>query len=204
MWKMILLFTIAAAIAFVQACAPKPKAEDPCNFVQNVYGERVSWKGNLPVVLHVHQSFPQEFLPALYEAIQIWEDSVGRRLFEVGSIRNMEPMNPRQDRVSMIYWMDNWEVDKPSEQARTSVYWVGNAIQEADLRINDKNFNFYMSTPKNDNDVQLTSLLVHELGHILGLKHNDENPSVMATYLAVHTLRKDLSSQDIGSIRCEY
>jgi hypothetical protein len=204
MWKMILLFCIASAIALVQACAPKPKAEDSCNFVQNVYGERVSWKGSLPIVLRVHESYPQEYLPALYSAIQIWETAAGRRLFEIGSTRDIQPMLPRQDRVSMIYWMNQWESDKPSEQARTSVYWVGNTIQEADLRINRHNFSFYIDKPVNDSDVQLTSLLVHELGHVLGLKHNDQEPSVMATYLAVHTLRKDLSGQDIDSIHCEY
>jgi predicted Zn-dependent protease len=100
--------------------------------------------------------------------------------------------------------MNTWEADKPSEQARTSIYWAGNTIQEADLRINNKNFSFYIDSPAKDTDVQLTSLLVHELGHVLGLKHNDQEPSVMATYLAMHTIRKDLSAQDLTSIECEY
>jgi hypothetical protein len=204
MWKMIVIMIVAATVALVQACSPKPKSEDSCNFVQNVYGERISWKGSLPIVLHVHQSFPQEYLPALYESIQIWENSVGRRLFEVGSIGRPDVMEPRQDRVSMIYWMNTWEADKANEQARTSVYWVGDTIQESDLRINARNFDFYTTNPVKPNQVQLTSLIVHELGHVLGLKHNDEEPSVMATYLAVQTTRKSLSDKDINSIHCEY
>jgi predicted Zn-dependent protease len=204
MWKLILLICVSSAIVLVQACAPKPKSEDSCNFVQNVYGERVSWKGNLPIILHVHKSFPQMYLPALYEATQIWENAVGRRLFEIANGRNLETINPRQDQVSVVYWMNTWEADKPSEQARTSIYWAGNTIQEADLRINNKNFSFYIDSPAKDTDVQLTSLLVHELGHVLGLKHNDQEPSVMATYLAMHTIRKDLSAQDLTSIECEY
>lgn len=206
MWKWILPSLIAIVIVLVQACAPKPKAQESCNFVQNVYGERISWKGSLPVVLQVHQSYPQEYMPALYDAIQIWENAVGRRLFDVAVTRAVDSMSPRQDRVSMIYWMKNWEPDKPSEQGRTSIYWVGNSIQEADLRINAKNFTFYVSGNNNlqSGDVELVSLLVHELGHVLGLRHNDENPSVMATYLSAHTSRKLLADQDVKSLKCEY
>lgn len=197
---------MAVGFILIQACNPllKPTSEDSCNFVQNSNGERISWKGNLPIPLHVHESFPPNYLSSLYEAVQIWETSVGRRLFDIVSIRESGPIMPRQDKISMIYWMNNWEPDRPSEQGRTSIYWVGNIIQEADVRINAKNFSYYLDTPLTGNDVQLTSLLVHELGHVLGLKHDDSEPSVMATYLSVHTSRKDLSASDRQSLQCEY
>lgn len=197
----------AAVLVLIQACGPlKPNSQDACNFVQNSNGERISWKGNLPIPLRVHESFPPNYLSSLYEAVQIWETSVGRRLFDIVSVREAGPILPRQDRISMIYWMNTWESDRTSEQGRTSIYWVGNAIQEADIRINAKDFSYYLDTPSasKSNEVQLTSLLVHELGHVLGLKHDDAEPSVMATYLSVHTSRKALTSTDSTSVQCEY
>ncbi len=100
--------------------------------------------------------------------------------------------------------MPTWEAEKASEQARTSVYWVGDQIREADIRINAKNFTFYSETPSGYRDVHLQSLLIHELGHVLGLRHKDDTASVMATYLASQTLRINLSDADKENVNCEY
>ncbi len=183
---------------------PQYKSEEDCGFVQNVYGERISWKGRLPIQLKVHQSYPAEYLPALREALDHWEVAAGRKLFEVVSQASQGALNPRQDGENVIYMMSTWEDNKPQEQARTTVYWVGDQIAEADIRLNAKNFKFYLEVPQNAGDVHLVSLLIHELGHVLGLKHRDDTPSVMATYLASNTVRDDGFTADTTDLRCEY
>ena len=138
--------------------------------------------------------------------------------------------------------MSNWDSNNKAEQGRTSVYWAGDEIQEADIRINGSQFAFYDSDPKklvflkinpdtewtrsNENtrlskkderaDYSSTStdqpqlgynfeaLLLHELGHFLGLKHKDFATSVMETYLAANTDRVDLGDLDKKNFRCEY
>lgn len=197
-------FGIAGVILGLFACAPAPKVEKPCHFVQNVYGQRISWKETVPVPLYVHASFPREFIPALQSAMNVWEASAGRRLFSIVDTNFRVNGAPQKDGYSVVYWLRTWDADRPSEQARTSIYWVGDQIREADLKVNALNFSFYSSSTQGAGGVHLESLLVHELGHVLGLKHNDGGTSVMATYLALHTIRKDLSSEDQGALSCEY
>jgi len=189
----------------LQACAPKHQSEDDCGFVQNVYGERISWKTNDTIPLYLHESFPDAMIPALQEAIDSWSNVMGHAAFQlVTGYRVPGAAIPKQDGMNVIYWMTSWEADKSSEQARTSIYWVEDQIHEADMRINAKNFTFYLDSPISGKDVHLESLLIHELGHVLGLKHKDSDGSVMATYLSSKTVRDHIGDADTADIRCEY
>lgn len=196
--------------AFILSSCGQMKPEEACGFVQNVYGQRISWKGSLPISLYVHSSVPAQYYPAIDQAIQSWENVLGRKLFKVVSYSYNGPLDPRRDGVNVIYWMNSWEANKTNEQARTSVYWEGDQIRETDIRINAYNkatnvgFNFYIDYALNGSDVHLPSLLVHELGHVLGLKHNDGGTSVMATYLAAQARRDKIGDTDMKSARCEY
>lgn len=188
----------------LQACGPKYQDQPDCGFVKNVYGERISWKSDSLVDIELHKSIPPEMIPAIESAIKVWEMAEGRPLFRIAN-RNVDgPLSPRQDGKNIIYWMGTWEAEKATEQARTSVYWVGDRIREADIRINKKDFSFYVDQPAKSTDIHLESLLVHELGHVLGLRHKDDAPSVMATYLASHTLRDKLTESDQQNLKCEY
>lgn len=138
------------------------------------------------------------------DAMAAWEIASGRKLFELQTEVIDGPMLPRQDSKNVLYLMDAWEANKPSEQGRTTVYWIGDQIYEADIRINAANFKFFLDVPQFASDVHLLSLLIHEFGHVLGLKHHDGDRSVMATYLASSTQRDELSSVDIRDLRCEY
>jgi hypothetical protein len=199
-----LVAILAVVLALsIQACAPKYKAQDDCHFVQNVYGERISWKKNVPVTLFVHSSFPAKYMGAIESAMKDWEDRIGHPLFKLGGTTG-GPLEPRQDGASVIYWMSAWEADRASEQARTSVYWVGDEIREADIRINDKNFDFFWNDESSSGKVHIESLLIHELGHVLGLKHNDTSPSVMGTFLASGTKRDKIPDGDMDALKCEY
>jgi predicted Zn-dependent protease len=48
------------------------------------------------------------------------------------------------------------------------------------------------------------ALVLHELGHFLGLKHTAESGSVMVTHLAANNDRVALSASDAQSIQCVY
>ncbi len=199
-----LLLSACAPNKFFEAFQPQYKSQDDCGFVQNVYGERISWKGRYPILLQVHESVPVEFHASLAASLENWERVVGKKMFQVVNWSAKGPLTPRQDGVNVIYNLQEWEEAKHAEQARTSVYWVGDQIKEFDIRLNSKNFRFYSDEPQNGFDVHLPSLFVHEIGHALGLKHKDSGGSVMATYLASNISRNEIAITDRQTLACEY
>lgn len=211
--KVGLLGFLSGCVLALSACAPQKflgvlnpqySSQADCGFVQNVYGERISWKGKLPIRLQIHESVPAEFYPAIEETLRSWEAATGKKLFEVVSWGARGPNQPRQDGTNTIYYLSSWEEGKSQEQARTSVYWVGDQIREADIRLNAKDFNFYVHESAGSREVHMASLLIHEFGHVLGLKHQDQVASVMGTYLASNTVRSSISEADLAAVRCEY
>jgi len=200
---------ILVLIAFsLQSCAPK--SQEDCGFVQNVYGERISWKGEAPVNMYLHESIPQQYVGAIEAAAATWQDATGKRLINIITTERVTgAVNPQKDGRNIIYFFNTWESDKSSEQARTSIYWIGDQIKESDMRINAKNFSFYWNQPGNSsstyaNSVNIEALVIHEMGHVLGLKHKDYDSSVMATYLASNTDRVNVADTDKTSLQCEY
>ena len=212
MRKLLGSIVVLSLIFFVQACAPK--AQEDCGFVQNSYGERVSWKGDIPINLQIHQDVPDSMVPAIVAAAESWEKTVGRKLFNViTSPRYSGHIAPNKDGVNVIYFMPSWESDRSSEQGRTSVYWVGDQIKEADVRLNGADFSYYwnsqtltkaVKTGRALVPVNIEALVLHELGHVLGLKHKDDSGSVMATYLASGEDRVAVASADEKALQCEY
>ena len=218
-----------------------PKPQSDCGFVQNVYGQRISWKGQLPIEVEIDSSTPNDLKPAIFRAAKTWETVAGQPLF-VFTQNNKKNTRPNKDKKNGIYFLLNWDSNNRAEQGRTSVYWAGDEIQEADIRINGAQFAFYDRDPKslvflNDSiDINLSdkkentqlgttsdradyssqtpqqpslgynfeALMLHELGHFLGLKHKDLAVSVMETYLAANTNRVILGDLDKKNLKCEY
>lgn len=214
MLKWLGTFIVLLSIITIQACAPK--SQQACGFVQNIYGERISWKSDSPVTIQIHTSVPDSMVPAIQAAADTWEKTAGRKLFNVvTSPRYKGPVVPHQDGVNVIYFMNTWESNMGSEQARTSVYWIGDLIKEADMRINGADFGYYWkigepltkaakSERASAAPVNIEALVLHELGHVLGLKHEDSESSVMATYLAGGDDRIHLAEADQKALQCEY
>lgn len=196
------MFILILAGLFLASCA-KPNREADCGFVQNVYGERVSWKSTAPVKIYLHTSIPADYETAIRAAAQTWNRAFSRTVLEIEPSR-VGGGGPVRDSKNVIYYMKTWEADKISEQARTSLYWVGDLIQEADIRINGQNYAFYTSENRVQGGVNIEALVLHELGHVLGLRHNDATPSVMATYLKSNQDRTTLQQADLASLTCEY
>ena len=206
-------------LGLISSCSPK--AGDECGFVQNVYGQRISWKSNLPAAVLISTGVPAELKSAIYRAAATWEKKLGQQAFvltEENLQSAAQTSAPGRDKKNGIYFLNNWESDKKSEQGRTSVYWAGEEIQEADIRINAADFSFYNEDQKqlvratnSSNDVQKTpsgynfeALMLHEMGHFLGLKHREEKGSVMATYLSAFQDRTEPASLDTENVQCEY
>lgn len=201
-WRTVILLSfLSVGTAGLMSCSQKQ--EQDCGFVQNVYGERISWKKTLPAKVSIHESVPEDMRPAIYKAAQKWNELLGREVISIEGVSHGEN-KAQKDGSNVIYMSSKWDAGKETEQGRTSVYWIGNEIKEADIRINDENFDFYWQSSTQQRAVNFEALVLHELGHVLGLKHRDASLSVMQTYLASNTDRTNVGRVDLESLKCEY
>ena len=197
---------IAMIIMLVQACSRPLAPQAACNFVQNPEQQRVSWKKRWPIKLYVNKSVPTKAYDAINRAIAEYKTKVGhgQDVFTVVEWGRDGDVDPEKDGYSTIYWFTSWDKTKPSEQARTTIYWTGSEIFEADLRINASNFTFNYGTNTDFTNVDLDSLVLHELGHVLGLAHNPTTGSVMNITLDDGQDRRAIGTVDETSLSCEY
>ena len=198
-----LLIGVSLTIFLMQACGYKPKPEASCHFVQNSLQQRVSWNRQVPITLYVHESIPVEFRGALANAMDDWRRILGRELFKIGGVISGTD-SPQQDGNSVIYWENTWDNDRQYEQAQTTIHWAGTQIYEADVVVNEKDFNYSDAAQGTPGYVDVESLFVHELGHVVGLAHNDVTGSVMASVLPKGITRRDPGTVDIEALKCEY
>lgn len=215
-FKFRLLLVLLSAALILPACSPKE--QDNCGFVQNIYGQRISWKTKKTVKLTIHSSLPAELRPAIYRAAATWEIQAGRKVFEISEDSSKLNAEPARDQKNAIYFQSKWESDRSSEQGRTSVYWAGDEIQEADIRINAADFSYYdkntsvlvgsfarvTTAEKATTGYSFEALVLHEMGHLLGLKHREDVGTVMATHLAAFNNRTQLAATDQRAVSCEY
>src|SRR5437868_11997167 len=99
-------------------------SEKECGFVQNSYGQRVSWKQSLPVKIYIDPSFPSEYDTTLKSAAQRWEAVLGRTLFVFE--RATQTSTPARDNRNVLYWVNPWTETDKSLQATSSLSWTNN------------------------------------------------------------------------------
>ncbi|MEZ0390845.1 MAG: matrixin family metalloprotease [Pseudobdellovibrionaceae bacterium] len=178
-------------------------SEKSCGFVQNSYGQRVSWRPTVVTVYH-SESIPENMKHSLQVAAQVWESILGRKIFAFESLPASEALVPRKDGRNALILLSDWPDSARHVQAITNVYYTGAQITEADIKVNMQDFSYSEEPLLNQADVHLASLLLHELGHALGLQHLEQLPTVMWPLLEPNVIRMKPSDQDRENIKCEY
>ena len=202
-------FLAISVVVGLQACGMKPAPQESCNFVQNGDQQRVSWGAQTPVVMLIDSSVPAVFFDSIKDAAAVWNQAVGREIIKIGGWTNAASTS-LPDGVNLIYFQRNWDGER-TEQARTTIYWSGDRIYEADVKINERDFGFFSGSTPEPGKIDMESLLIHEFGHVLGLRHMVVAGSVMQPTLSGATVvnpsagfRRNLTSDDKNSILCEY
>ncbi len=193
---------LLSPLFWLQACGNKNLSQDSCNFVQNSEGQRVSWGAGSSVSFYVDPSVPTQYFASIQAAAATWNKAVGHQQIDVVGWM-VKAGAPAEDGTNVIYWMSDWDPNQVNEQARTTIHWSSNRLVEADILVNAKDFVFSAGNPL-PGQVDFQSLLLHEFGHALGLKHVDAVPSVMQKTLAYDFQRRDPQPLDLASLKCEY
>lgn len=209
LWRILCSF-ILMGVVVLPGCGSDetPQPEEACHFQQNKYKQRVSWR-RLPVVLNTDASMDADRVESLKKAIEIWNDSTklqlhGQTAFVFGETisGNVERKDDGRNIVSLT---KSWD-SNPAEQAETVLIWYKKDIRDADIRLNGLK---PLSTVNyvEDNQLDTVALLVHELGHVLGLIHiEDDRESVMAATLSLGSKnhRRIIGAAELDALKCEY
>lgn len=173
-----------------------------CQYVRNSAGHIVSWKTSTPITFFINKRVPEQWREVMKEAAQAWVSPSGTTLIRVKDEVSSSD-HPAYDKNNIIYWIDTGALFN-YQQGQTMARWKQSQIQDTDILINAKDFLFYAEHPQDNRRIHLKSLMIHEFGHALGLKHTKEAISVMYPELAFLQVRTDLAEDDLTSVKCEY
>ena len=198
----------------LMGCQMELDPQESCGFVRNKDDQRVSWKTQGSIDLYVHESMPRHFYPALRRSIESWNEILRRitgreRVMHIVVSGFPGPNLPSsEDARSTVHLMSSWDSKNSSQQAVTTTYWSGARITQADIRFNDRHFDFFVGQgveSAEHGQIHFESLSLHEKGHLLGLAHSQVRGSVMHPSLAANRerlLQRD--GPDHEALECEY
>jgi hypothetical protein len=183
------------------------------------------WAKRLPIHFKVSAELSQAQATQLQNAMRTWEAAVGRQLFQFDGPETKRGMDfpslyaPLDDSINSHYLDPEWaRLTGKSKQVLASCIWENDPrdpqqIAKSDIRYNTESYLFGDSivdfSEGDKTIVDLQSLALHELGHLLGLSHintDEDRYSVMnpALFIGEGMITRNLSRSDIERIRSIY
>lgn len=157
-----------------------------CPGFRQVQGYNLVWY-KIPITIGFDSSVEPSHKDAMIKAIDEWNRSTGMTLFFLKT-------GPVQ---VLILESDTW-TRSHNEQGYTTIWTVHNHITQSMIWINTMDFSHNGTV----GSIDLKSLMIHELGHTLGLQHQSE--TVMNPYLGRDEKRDQIDKESIDRIKCGY
>jgi len=197
------------------ANATAQKAEGPFHSLTG-WTEKVSF--------YVDDTAPDSVVEASIKASETWNDAMGREVLSFGGVakvpRGNDLYSSLDDTITLVYFEKNWKssTDKADTTLATTVWENASGsdrIIKGDVILNAENYefcdamNYTANTAPAHEIVDAQTVLLHELGHLLGLDHVDvsvDPDSIMhaKTYIGPNMSFRTLSDGDVHNIRQVY
>jgi hypothetical protein len=178
----------------------------------------------LPIEYRFSRALSKEQRVGLENAMKTWEAAVGRPLFtlvgedqKTGDSFN-DLYSSLSDSTNGHYIDDNWAKTGKSTQVLATTIWNNlpgddETIRSADIRFNGNYYvigdSFISKATSEKEVVDMQSLALHELGHLIGLTHmsvEDDSMSIMnpTLFIGEGLANRRLSEGDIRRIQSVY
>ncbi len=199
-----------------------PEYSDPESTLYGIHASS-GWR-SLPISFKLGTDMDYNQKQELLAAMQKWEWATGKSLFEFQGTHSdtkgdsfKDLFSSLGDEVNGHYIDTDWDkTSKPTYVLATTIWNNTNSYSEiatADIRFNSQHYvigdSLLVESEANKQVVDMQSLAIHELGHLLGLAHVDEevdpvsvmNPSL---FIGEGLTSRKLSRSDIARIQTIY
>jgi len=182
------------------------------------------WK-QLPISFRIGNTMQKDQKNLLESAIKKWEWAVGKKLFKFDGVQNgvdgdsfPNLYSSLNDTINGNYLDFNWEkTGKPNEVLATTIWQNAptdeSYIDTSDIRYNTQLYligdSLKLTSDGTKEVVDMESLALHELGHLLGLAHVEEkvdSDSIMnpQLYIGEGLVTRKFSRGDLTRIQSIY
>lgn len=199
-------------VLFLTGCGPQFQVNDGDGFLSLASAEKsscfynldskgrlISWPSGASIQFYIESNVPVEFREEIKRSAEMWKPG----LIQI-SDHIVEATKPSLDRRNIIYWIQDSNTLSKNQQATTITRWTQNKIIDSDILINASHFEFFKNLPAIGSKVHFGSLMMHEFGHALGMRHIPLANSLMFFSLSYLQVRNSLSEVDMTSLGCVY
>ena len=159
-----------------------------------------SWT-TFPIAFQIDSTVPDYFQESIRKSAQMWNTALGFPAISISE--NMASLvdHKLSKNNNVIAWSTNPQDLRPKTEGETFMTWKGSKIKSANILLNAAYYQFSFEG-MDPNKIDLTSLMLHEFGHALGLEHSLNEDSVMRDGLKVGEIRQDFSEEDLNIALC--